>query len=52
MDLNELLSRHQLALIGADNARTPCARTVHEGRATFYADRIRTLRQTSGVALY
>ncbi|MGC1269174.1 MAG: hypothetical protein WA842_01100 [Croceibacterium sp.] len=52
MDLNELLGRHQLALMGAHGARTPCARTAHEGRAAFYADRIRTLRQTSGVALY
>lgn len=52
MDLNELLSRHQLALMGADGARTPCARTVYQDRVAFYADRIRNLRQASGVALY
>lgn len=52
MDLNELLSRHQLALMGAAGARTPGIRHEQLGQVAYYADLIRNLRGRIGVALY
>jgi hypothetical protein len=48
MDLNYLLSRHQVALMRADNAMCPEAKVAHRGMAREYAERIRILRQLSG----
>jgi len=49
MDLNYLLSRHQISLMRADAAASREARAAHRGLARCYADRIRTLRPALGL---
>ncbi|ODP39457.1 hypothetical protein [Sphingomonas turrisvirgatae] len=44
MDLNQLLHRHQIALMCAQAAVCPEARYAHRGMATLYAERIDALR--------
>jgi hypothetical protein len=54
MDLNYLLSRHQVALIRADEATCPEARIAHRGMAHDYAKRIGIIRRLiseDGIAL-
>ena len=48
MDLNYLLSRHQVALMRADNALCSEAKVAHRGMASEYAERIRVLQQLIG----
>lgn len=48
MDLNYLLSRHQIALMRATNASCAEARIAHRNMARGYAQRIRVLRQLIG----
>lgn len=48
MDLNYLLSRHQISLIRADATDCPEARLAHRGIARAYADRIRVLQNLIG----
>lgn len=48
MDLNYLLSRHQLSLLASKNAVSAEARIAHGGLARHYADRIRTLQTGMG----
>lgn len=48
MDLNYLLSRHQVALMRADSATCAEAEIAHRGMAREYAGRIRLLRQLIG----
>lgn len=48
MDLNYLLSRHQVALMRADNAMCSEAKVAHRGMAREYAERIRVLQQLIG----
>lgn len=48
MDLNYLLSRHQVALMRADHAACAEAKIAHRGMANDYAERIRVLRQLIG----
>lgn len=51
MDLNQLYSSQQMALIGADAARDPAARRAHLARAGQYHDRIETVRRAMGAAV-
>lgn len=44
MDLNELFSRHQVAMIGMVHAPSPSRRAVAEECANYYADRIADVR--------
>ena len=46
MDLNYLLSRHQVSLMRADSAASPEARFAHRGLARAYAECIRVERST------
>ena len=48
MDLNYLLSRHQVALMRAGNAMCSEAKVAHRGMAREYAERIRVLQQLIG----
>jgi len=48
MDLNYLLSRHQISLMRADDAACCEARHAHQGLAQGYATRIRELEQVLG----
>ncbi len=48
MDLNYLLSRHQISLMRADYAACPEASIAHRGLANGYALRIREHRQRLG----
>lgn len=48
MDLNYLLSRHQISLMRADSAACPEAAIAHRGLAQGYAVRIREHRQRLG----
>lgn len=48
MDLNFILSRHQISLMRAAGATTPEARNLHRGFAVGYAAQIGRLRQASG----
>jgi hypothetical protein len=50
MDLNYLLSRHQISLMQADAAACSEARIAHRGRAGHYAERIRELQSELGAA--
>jgi hypothetical protein len=50
MDLNELLSRHQLALIEMTNARCAEARRWAGERADYFANRIVEVREQMGLA--
>lgn len=49
MDLNELFSRHQIALIEMTRAPTAAGRERAEGCADYYAGCITTLRSRFGV---
>ncbi len=44
MDLNELFSRHQVAMIGMVHAASPSRRASAEQCANYYAERIDSLR--------
>lgn len=46
MDLNYLLSRHQVSLMRADSAASPEARFAHRALARAYAECIRAERST------
>jgi hypothetical protein len=48
MDLNYLLSRHQVSLMRADAAACGEARHSHRGLARGYAERIRELQERLG----
>ncbi|WP_294289457.1 hypothetical protein [uncultured Sphingomonas sp.] len=48
MDLNYLLSRHQISLMLAQSATTTEARHAHRGLATGYADAIQSVRTMLG----
>ena len=48
MDLNYLLSRHQVSLMRADAAVCSEARHSHRGLARGYAERIRELQERLG----
>lgn len=48
MDLNYLLSRHQISLMQADAAGSREARIAHRSRARCYAERVRELQDTLG----
>lgn len=48
MDLNYLLSRHQISLMRADTAAGPEARYAHRNLAKGYAQRIRALQDSLG----
>lgn len=48
MDLNYLLSRHQIALMQADAADTREARWAHRGLVKQYAARIEELQRVAG----
>ena len=48
MDLNYLLSRHQISLMQADAADSREARIAHRSRARCYAERVRELQDTLG----
>jgi hypothetical protein len=48
MDLNYLLSRHQVSLMRADAALCSEARYSHRALARGYADRIRELQERVG----
>ncbi len=50
MDLNQLLSRHQISLMRAAGATSPEVRHVHHGLAAGYADQIRSVQQAYGAA--
>ncbi|MFD1786774.1 hypothetical protein ACFSC3_04230 [Sphingomonas floccifaciens] len=50
MDLNYLLSRHQISLMRADAATTREARYSHTGMAHRYADAIRSAQMTLGAS--
>jgi len=45
MDLNYLLSRHQISIMRAEAATCREARYAHRGLAKGYADRIRELQR-------
>lgn len=48
MDLNYLLSRHQISLMRADEAASCEVRHAHRGLAYAYATRIRELQDRLG----
>ena len=48
MDLNYLLSRHQISLMRADATDCRSARHAHRGLAAGYASRIRLLQRELG----
>ncbi|MEZ0496179.1 hypothetical protein [Sphingomonas sp. IW22] len=48
MDLNYLLSRHQIALMQADAAASVEARHVHRNFARHYAARVNELQEKMG----
>lgn len=50
MDINHLLSSHQIALMQADAAGSREAELAHRNRARCYAERVRALQVTLGVA--
>ncbi|MGP7794512.1 hypothetical protein [Sphingomonas sp. CLY1604] len=50
MDLNQLLSRHQISLMRSTGATSPEVRHVHHGLAAGYADQIRSVQQAYGAA--
>ena len=51
MDLNYLLSRHQISLMHADAAPCVASRASHRAFATEYAQRIRDLQQLLGARI-
>lgn len=48
MDLNQLLYRHQVSLMRADDAVCTDARSAHVGHARGYADEIEQMRRAMG----
>ena len=48
MDLNYLLSRHQIALMHAERADCSEARIAHRSMASGYAERIRIVQRLIG----
>lgn len=48
MDLNYLLSRHQVSLMRAERASSAEARIAHQSLAKGYAERIRGLQRQDG----
>ncbi len=50
MDLNQLLSRHQISLMRAACATSLEVRHVHHGVAAGYADQIKSVQQAYGAA--
>lgn len=50
MDLNYLLSRHQISLIRAGAASCAEARMAHNGLARGYAEQIRVLQAAFGTS--
>ena len=48
MDLNYLLSRHQISLMRANGASCASARASHRALATGYAEQIRVLQMRTG----
>lgn len=44
MDINRLLSQHQIALMQADAAASREARVAHRSRAQCYADRVHEIQ--------
>lgn len=48
MDLNYILSRHQLSLVAAENAAGSEARAAHRGLAEGYAAHIRRFQHEAG----
>ncbi len=50
MDLNDLLHRHQVALMRAATAATPQARQSHDGTARCYENKIVSLRTMLGAS--
>ncbi|MGN7159205.1 hypothetical protein [Sphingomonas sp. SAFR-052] len=50
MDLNDLLHRHQVALMRAATATTSQARQSHDGTARCYETKIETLRTMLGAS--
>ena len=48
MDINHLLSSHQIALMQADAAGSREAELMHRNRARCYADHIRTIQTGLG----
>ncbi len=51
MDLNYLLSRHQVSLMRATSALSVEARYAHRAFAKHYAERIRELHAESGAGI-
>jgi len=50
VDLNYLLSRHQISLMRAADASPPELRHVYRGLAAGYANQIRSVQQAYGTA--
>ena len=48
MDLNYLLSRHQISLMRANTAASSEARIAHRNMARAYAERIRVMQKLIG----
>lgn len=48
MDLNYILSRHQLSLCAAESAACPSSRHAHRGLADGYARQIRDFQESAG----
>lgn len=46
MDLNELLSLEQIALLNADHAGQPMEKAIHVELAAYYAARVHDLRRS------
>ncbi len=51
MDLNQLYSSQQLALMGAETARHPEARRAHLARADQFSTRIEVVRRAMGAVV-
>lgn len=52
MDLNYLLSRHQISLIRADAAKCSASRHAHRALALGYAERIRAAQALLGAGSF
>lgn len=52
MDLNYLLSRHQISLIRADAAKCSASRHAHRALARGYAERIRAAQALLGAGSF
>ena len=51
MDLNQLYSSQQLALMGAETAHHPEARRAHLARADQFSNRIEVVRRAMGAVV-